>query len=250
MAKILVVRTCAVGDFILNLPALIALDRSSRQKIRFSLLGNPSTVALASAFVNVESIHSMDVQPWSRLFYEALPGLEFDSAIVWMKDPVVADNLARSGVANVIHARPFPDFGHAADHLLRTLHLPRPAMPDLWRPASADIVVHSGSGSARKNWPFYEQLMRRLPGSRLLPRNSTLLELAGYFRSIRAFIGNDSGITHLAAFLGCPTIALFGPTDPRVWGPIGRRCRVIWKTRIEDISVDEIVSCLSNGTNA
>jgi ADP-heptose:LPS heptosyltransferase len=193
--------------------------------------------------VPVESIHSLDLQPWSRLFYEAISGLRFDSAIVWMKDPVVADNLARSGIANVIHARPFPDFGHAADHLLRTLSLPRPPLPDLWRPTSSDVVIHPGSGSARKNWPFFDQLLERLPGSRPLPRDLTLTELARYLRSIRALIGNDSGITHLAAYSGCPTLALFGPTDPRTWGPIGRRCRVIWKTRLEDISADEVVSC-------
>src|SRR5437899_3190184 len=63
-------------------------------------------------------------------------------------------------------------------------------------------------------------------------------------RRCRAYIGNDSGITHLAAYLGCPTVAIFGPTDPRVWGPIGRRSRVIWKAKLEDISVEEVLLAL------
>ena len=40
------------------------------------------------------------------------------------------------------------------------------------------------------------------------------------------------------------SIALFGPTNPRTWGPIGRRARIIWKTKLEDISVDEVLQTL------
>lgn len=42
-----------------------------------------------------------------------------------------------------------------------------------------------------------------------------------------AFIGNDAGMTHVAALAGVPTIALFGPTDPRIWRPLGQRCSVM-----------------------
>ena len=45
------------------------------------------------------------------------------------------------------------------------------------------------------------------------PGNAALLAGA------RIYIGPDTSITHLAAATGCPTVALFGPTDPRVWGP-------------------------------
>lgn len=37
----------------------------------------------------------------------------------------------------------------------------------------------------------------------------------------RMFIGADTGPAHLAAQLGIPTIALFGPTDPAIWSPLG-----------------------------
>ena len=246
--RLLIVRTCAIGDFVLNLPALVALQKQHPQR-RFTCVGNPAGLELARDFVQVDAIHSIDVHRWSRLFQEPIPGLEFDSAIVWMKDPAVADNLSRSGIPNVVRADPFPDYGHAADHLLRTLRLPRPPLPDLWHPTSPEIVLNPGSGSRKKNWRFFDELMRRLPGARLLPQNLSTLDVARYLRTVRGFIGNDSGMTHLAAYSGCPTIALFGPTDPRVWGPIGRRSRVLWKTRLEDISVDEVVSCLHHGTN-
>lgn len=42
-----------------------------------------------------------------------------------------------------------------------------------------------------------------------------------------AFVGNDAGMTHLAALAGVTTVALFGPTDPRVWRPLGARCTVM-----------------------
>src|SRR5262245_14623348 len=200
MRKTLVVRACAVGDFVLNLPVLTAMQ-SKDCGTCLSLVGTPSTLALAREFVAVEAIYSVDVQPWPRLFYETIE-LEFDQAVVWMKDPVVADHLLDAGIPNVIRADPFPSFGHAADHLLRTLGLPRPALPDLWKPASSDIVIHPGSGSPAKNWPFFEELMQRLPEGRLLPQDRSLAELSGYLRTVAAFIGNDSGITHLAAYLG------------------------------------------------
>lgn len=244
MPKTLIVRACAVGDFVLNLPALIALQEIHRDT-QFTLVGNPSRLELAREFVAVEGIHSIDAQPWSSLFQETLVDLEFDNAIVWMKDPIVATNLAASGVPKVIRADPFPIFGHAADHLLRTLRLSRPALPDLWDPRSPEILIHPGSGSTKKNWPLFDELKRLLPAARMLPQDLSLVELSRFVRKARGFIGNDSGITHLAAYLGCPTIALFGPTDPRTWGPIGRRSRIIWKRRLEDISVDEVLTIVA-----
>ena len=256
MSKILIVRACAIGDFILNLPALRALSQA-RENTPFVLVGYPSTLDLAREFLPVEAIHSIESQPWSRLFHERIPGLDFDSAVVWMKDATVADNLRLSGVPEVFRADPFPQHGHAATHLLRTLNLSAPPLPDLWRRESDEIIIHRTSGSLKKNWPYFGELVRRLGNEALslwenpaLSQGAqrerflaglTLPQVAQELRRCRAYIGNDSGITHLAAYLGCPTIALFGPTDPRTWGPFGRRSRIIWKTNLEDISVDEVL---------
>jgi heptosyltransferase-3 len=43
--------------------------------------------------------------------------------------------------------------------------------------------------------------------------------LAGLIAKARVFVGPDTSVTHLAAATGCPAVALFGPTDPRLWGP-------------------------------
>lgn len=44
-------------------------------------------------------------------------------------------------------------------------------------------------------------------------------QLAGLLGKARVFVGPDTSVTHLAAAAGCPTVALYGPTDPRLWGP-------------------------------
>jgi heptosyltransferase-3 len=44
-------------------------------------------------------------------------------------------------------------------------------------------------------------------------------QLAGLLTKARVYIGPDTSVTHLAAASGCPTVALYGPTDPRLWGP-------------------------------
>lgn len=54
---------------------------------------------------------------------------------------------------------------------------------------------------------------------------SRLEVLAGVFSGSSAYLGGDSGVTHLAALCGAPALALFGPaSNPVQWGPIGDRC--------------------------
>ncbi len=253
MSRTLIIRACAIGDFVLNLPTLHAVRKTWPDKA-LTLVGYPSTLELAREFIPVEGIYSIESPPWSRLFHEPVSGLDFDGAIVWMKDPVLAENLRGSGIRDIVSADPFPSYGHAATHLLRTLKLGAPPLPDLWQPESERMVIHAGSGSPRKNWPYFEELAGRLsdvvnlfgPNEEGISRKE-ILPLPQVFqllRRCRAYIGNDSGITHLAAYLGCPTVAIFGPTDPRIWGPIGRRSRVIWKAKLEDISVEEVLLAL------
>jgi heptosyltransferase-3 len=55
--------------------------------------------------------------------------------------------------------------------------------------------------------------VRRLDGKLDWPQLTRLLTKA------RVYIGPDTSVTHLAAAAGCPTVAIYGPTDPRLWGP-------------------------------
>jgi ADP-heptose:LPS heptosyltransferase len=56
---------------------------------------------------------------------------------------------------------------------------------------------------------------------RLVPGALALDEVAALLAACAAAVGNDSGLTHLAAVAGCPTVALFGPTDPARTAPVG-----------------------------
>ena len=70
------------------------------------------------------------------------------------------------------------------------------------------------------------RLAAMAPSTVLLPPLD-LETLAGVLARAAAYAGNDSGVTHLAAQCGAPTIALFRATDPRVWAPVGPRVAVL-----------------------
>jgi ADP-heptose:LPS heptosyltransferase len=72
-------------------------------------------------------------------------------------------------------------------------------------------------------------------------RFENLYELGCWLASARIYVGNDSGITHLAAAVGTPVVAVFGETDPAVWAPRGERVRVVSCGSLEEISVDEVL---------
>ena len=77
-------------------------------------------------------------------------------------------------------------------------------------------------------------------GQRLLPQN--LIELYRELTQARLFIGNDSGPSHLAGIMGLPTVALFGPTDPAIWKPLGPKVQVIRGEPIDQISVEQVLT--------
>jgi heptosyltransferase-1 len=56
-----------------------------------------------------------------------------------------------------------------------------------------------------------------------VPERMSLAELARLFRGARGVVGLDSGLTHLSAALGVPTVALFGGSDPELTGLYGAR---------------------------
>jgi heptosyltransferase-2 len=130
-----------------------------------------------------------------------------------------------------------------------------------WRraglPDRGVVAFHPGSGGAYKLWPRagWEYVMawtaqQGIPGliisgpaeqapdtrrasappAPLWPQahNLPLPCLAAVLARCQVVLGHDSGITHLAAAVGTTTLALFGPTDPLVWGPRSHRACVLW----------------------
>jgi ADP-heptose:LPS heptosyltransferase len=117
------------------------------------------------------------------------------------------------------------------------------------------VVIHPFSGSQGKNWPlpYYETLASRINTAKTewtagpeealdgANRFQSLAELASWVSGARLYIGNDTGITHLAAAVGVPTIALFGPTNPAKWAPRGENVTVLRSDPIENLSLDAVL---------
>lgn len=131
------------------------------------------------------------------------------------------------------------------------------------------LALHPGSGSAAKNWPpeRFRVLLDELGPARscLVVRGpADAAACAGLVNDPRAvwavelplrvlgaslaragvFVGNDSGVSHLAAAFGARTLALFGPTDSRTWRPLGSSVRTLSsRTRkMEGLAVAEVVA--------
>ena len=70
----------------------------------------------------------------------------------------------------------------------------------------------------------------------------SLGELYELLSSSSLYIGNDSGVSHIAGLSGTPTIVLFGPTDPNIWKPLGENVSVITSKdgKMAGITVSEV----------
>ena len=142
------------------------------------------------------------------------------------------------------------DLHKAHEHLSRALKSEEEP-PPLW-------AIQPGSGSRHKNWPlerFLEVARELLSGKKVQPlffvgpveqeispgmvktieaqgfpvlKNLTLPVLAGVLSCCAGYMGNDSGVSHLAAALGLQCLVLFGPTDPGLWGPKGSQVIVVF----------------------
>jgi ADP-heptose:LPS heptosyltransferase len=64
---------------------------------------------------------------------------------------------------------------------------------------------------------------------------TTYLDLLDEIQTAGCFIGNDSGPAHLAGIIGLPTLALFGPTNPTQWRPLGPHVSVLQHATVDDV---------------
>jgi ADP-heptose:LPS heptosyltransferase len=73
-------------------------------------------------------------------------------------------------------------------------------------------------------------------------RFENLADLAVWIAGARLYIGNDSGITHLAAAAGVPVIAIFGPSSPKTWAPRGENVTVLHAKQLEALHIEGVVA--------
>jgi heptosyltransferase III len=161
----------------------------------------------------------------------------------------------------------------------KPLHIMSLSLPSVAQKASQTgiVAVHPGSGGAYKCWPverfaevIYHLWQRdkavlvpagpaeeeRLSVLRTLLHtdfpsreceflvDAPLITVAQRLQQCQCYIGNDSGLTHLAAMLGLPTLALFGPSNPLVWHPPGPYVTVLHTPALDQLSVETVMTKL------
>jgi ADP-heptose:LPS heptosyltransferase len=105
--------------------------------------------------------------------------------------------------------------------------------------AGAEPVILGGPGPTER--ALAAPLLAALPQARDLVGLLSLPEAAAVLERAALFIGNDSGLMHLSAAAGAPTVGLFGPTDATTYGPTGQRTAAVVGTTMDSISVDQVL---------
>jgi ADP-heptose:LPS heptosyltransferase len=281
--RILVIRSGAIGDFIVTLP-VIHLLRQTYAKSWLVVMAKNRFRGLVKDVV--DEFIDIDGRLLMPLFHETVDRSceeyrylnEFDLIVSYLGvRGQVKKNLDSLGGTRVINGDPLPPDGykgHITEFLLEPVSeivdvssapLPSVAIRQEERArartflsasriesAGTVIAVHPGSGGRPKvapaelfceavNWIWgrsagatvlavegeadeqdvcaFEQGLKT-PCVRL--RKEDLLEVAAILSQASLFIGNDSGIAHLAAAVGVPSVVVFRASDPAVWAPKGK----------------------------
>ena len=241
---------------------------------RFFARNSELSAELANYFASFDLIISYLYDP-DEIFEQNLRACRVENLI---RGPAKIDNSAHA--ARQL-AEPIEELGIKVVDLAAKIfpsgedrQFARDFLRDLPRPI---LAIHPGSGGEKKNWPLENWIdlgndllsRKSLRGSIVIisgeadhpqvarleelwqnnrvdfAKNLPLVHLAALLEN-SMFIGNDSGISHLAAAAGANCILLFGPTDPDIWAPQNENARVIRapKGELQRLDVDRVCSAL------
>jgi len=276
--KLLIIHQGAIGDIVSIFPAIIRLKEKF---CRIDAICKKSIGELASSLKLIERFYPVEAAFFSSVFSGKTDSRTVDifrshDEIILFSYSLELENIISGMVSRKIYRiHPRPDASleiHILNHVLDRL-----AENGLIRNANwpendyftrlseqkeatfvydrSKILLHPGSGSARKNWnssnfiktfkkikslgmnpeiilgPAEQNLSeifaRGLPAGNKIHMLTDLWDLMIMLKQSGGFIGNDSGISHLAAFTGIPTVVIFGPSSPKRWKPFGRSVEVL-----------------------
>lgn len=264
--RILLIRPGALGDTILTLP-IIAAILQKHPGSHLTLLGNPQYGFLLPEAVNADSFDSLKwswiFEPKSGPSHNSviLPELAY---VILKNHKLVTESLRSAGIETIV-ASSQPEEGKSiVETLCERLSLPVPErQPYLKRMTRSEpsnrVWLAPGSGSLIKNASpdLFRNVLESVckhydlqPVITLGEADATLLN-DEHFRTLgtkqqpditynkslefiittycnsRIYIGNDSGVSHLAAALDIPCILFFTITDPRIWAPYTKTERLL-----------------------
>lgn len=251
---ILLVHPGALGDVLIALGLAARLQGRLTVAVRGAILRLAPLVPHVAEWLDLDSawgpaLLSGQVAAWPA------PLRESSAAFLLRSDPdgAIAQQSSRDLGAPVVVGSAIPPSGCSAHrHVARLLGVSQEPLGRPWVSVpgppgeAAPVVIHPGSGGRAKRWPldgFVE--VARILERRIRPvkwllgdaevedgldrtltgdvmRALSLDEVARVLATAGAFLGNDSGVAHLAAAVGTPSVLIFGPTAPESWAPAVR----------------------------
>ncbi len=250
----------ALGDFLCFLPAAQALQRRLRTRVTLvakpayaALLDATEFEVVAIDTARISALFERDLAPDRAIQLGA-----YDHVLSWTgsTSAELRRNLAErtGGRAKLFPFRGFRPGQHASRYFAECIGIDATSPATIfiaddarrWAAQILDplgpriMVVHPGSGSPAKNWQGMAELadLWRGRGGELLTllgpaeeshdqtdqlavRDQSLDRVAALLQRAPLYLGNDSGVSHLAAAVGCRGLAVFGETDPTTWQPGG-----------------------------
>lgn len=282
--RILFITATRIGDAVLSTGVLNELHRR-HPHAAITVVCGPLAVSLFRRFPGVVDVIALAKRPfaahWVSLWQQVWQ-VRWDLVVDLRRSliPYFVRAARRHSLGPTDPTR------HRAEFLPTVLgidHALEPVIPGLAvdNSATADLIaIAPMAARADKTWPIdrFVELARRLlagpcPGLRvgviagpnedyavapftalgsdqIVPMigNPDLLEVVAVLAKCRLFVGNDSGISHLAAAVGAPTLALFGPTEPANYAPRGPCSRVARAPRrnglptMADLTIDAVMA--------
>ena len=280
--KILIVHLGALGDLLLSRPALLAI-RMRFPQAEIDFLGYPHLTSLIKWEMRIRHTYNIEYILYTKenekfwYNYDLFIFFARKNYPAWEKVLTLAPSLFIKTIPPSEVNLPVFQFQLQQLHK-QGFEVPS-EFPSLSFPPAEislnvypDFLIHPGSGSPSKNWPptYFAEVIKAFsqcnPGliigsadrkvaeeilsflgnkKIILLEQLSLLTLAAIISKVRVFLGNDSGISHLAAALGVPSFVIFGPTNANIWKPWGRKVRIfIPKVSCAPCNDEERRNCL------
>lgn len=274
--RILVLRALGLGDLLTAVPALRGLRRAYPD----AEITLAAPAWLADAVARIDAVDRL-------LPADGLTHIEYDSPDLAVnlhgRGPQSVERLTATRPRQLITHDEWPEDRH---EVLRWCDLLErhgiPCDPDDLRlpatgPRTERIVVHPGASHGARRWPVerFAAVVRELDGHdvvvtasppeleavrRVVPEPvcGSLAQLLDLVATAGLVICGDTGVAHVATAYGTPSVLLFGPMSPSLWGPRSGPHHVVWHGGTGDtlasepdpgllrITVDEVLAAVRN----